>query len=151
MQETRIEDFIQFHQIIEQYDVRTVIYRGIKSTDFPLIPKIGRIVPPDSVGSRERNEQEILRLFRPWRDPGMQARHCLRVRPCSPRPGPMVSAAIGSRARACSRRFRSGGQTCRVSGPASEGRAPCAMVAAGAKAVVVEARQRCDARSCAIA
>jgi type I restriction enzyme M protein len=29
-----------------------------------LIPKIGRIVPPDSARSREANEQEILRLFK---------------------------------------------------------------------------------------
>jgi hypothetical protein len=41
-----------------------VIYRGVKSINYPLIPKIGRVVPPDSVGSREKNEQEILRLFK---------------------------------------------------------------------------------------
>jgi type I restriction enzyme M protein len=64
MQETRINNFAEFHEIIATYDARTVIYRGIKSVNFPLIPKIGRIVPPSSVGSRERNEQEILRLFK---------------------------------------------------------------------------------------
>jgi hypothetical protein len=64
MQEIEIGDFTQFHEVIEKYDARTVIYRGIKSVKYPLIPKIGRIVPPDSVGSRERNEQEILRLFK---------------------------------------------------------------------------------------
>lgn len=64
MQEIRINNFTEFHQIIDQYDARTIIYRGIKSVKYPLIPKIGRLVPPDSVGSRERNEQEILRLFK---------------------------------------------------------------------------------------
>jgi hypothetical protein len=64
MKETRINDFTEFHRIIDTYDARTVIYRGVKSVEYPLIPKIGRVVPPDSVGSREKNEQEILRLFK---------------------------------------------------------------------------------------
>jgi hypothetical protein len=64
MQEYVIETFPQFHEIIEQYNARTVIFRGIKSLEYPLIPKIGRVVPPDSIGSREKNEQEILRLFK---------------------------------------------------------------------------------------
>ena len=64
MQEYVIETFPRFHELIEQYDARTVVYRGIKSLEYPLIPKIGRVTPPDSVGSRERNEQEILRLFK---------------------------------------------------------------------------------------
>ena len=64
MKEIRINDFTEFHEIIDDYDARTVIYRGMKSVDYPLIPKIGRIVPPDSVGSRQKNEQEILRLFK---------------------------------------------------------------------------------------
>ena len=42
----------------------TVIYRGINSTRYPLIPKAGRIVPLHSIQSREANEQEILRLFK---------------------------------------------------------------------------------------
>jgi hypothetical protein len=64
MKETRIDSFTEFHEVIEKYDARTVIYRGMKSVEYPLIPKIGRIAPPDSVGSREKNEQEILRLFK---------------------------------------------------------------------------------------
>ncbi len=64
MKETRIDSFTEFHEVIEKYDARTVIYRGMKSVAYPLIPKIGRIVPPSSVGSREKNEQEILRLFK---------------------------------------------------------------------------------------
>jgi len=29
-----------------------VIYRGVKSVKYPLIPKIGRIVPPDSANQK---------------------------------------------------------------------------------------------------
>jgi len=64
MKETEIRNFTEFHEIIEDYDARTVIYRGMKSVNFPLIPKIGRIVPPPSFRSRKANEQEILRLFK---------------------------------------------------------------------------------------
>lgn len=64
MKEIRINSFTEFHEIIDEYDARTIIYRGMKSTDYPLIPKVGRVVPPESVGSREKNEQEILRLFK---------------------------------------------------------------------------------------
>ena len=64
MQEIPIKSFAEFHQTIEKYDARTVIYRGVRSVQYPLIPKIGRIVPPDSARSREWNEKEILRLFK---------------------------------------------------------------------------------------
>lgn len=64
MKEHHIHNFIELHQIIERYDARTVIYRGVKSVKYPLIPKIGRVVPPSSIGSREQNEQEIVRLFK---------------------------------------------------------------------------------------
>ena len=64
MKEIEIENFTELHSVIEKYNARTVIYRGVKSVTYPLLPKIGRIVPPDAVGSRERNEQEILRLFK---------------------------------------------------------------------------------------
>jgi hypothetical protein len=64
MKEKRVQDFIELHQIIEAYEARTVIYRGVKSVQYPLIPKVGRVIPPESVGSREKNEQEILRLFK---------------------------------------------------------------------------------------
>lgn len=64
MKEHRIQNFIDFHEIVEKYDARSVVYRGVKSVGFPLLPKIGRVVPPDSADSREQNEQEILRLFK---------------------------------------------------------------------------------------
>jgi type I restriction enzyme M protein len=41
-----------------------MIYRGVKSIEYQLIPKIGRIIPPDSSRSKETNEKEILRLFK---------------------------------------------------------------------------------------
>jgi hypothetical protein len=61
MNEYRIQNFIDFHEVVEGYNARSVIYRGVKSVSFPLIPKIGRLTPPDSIGSREQNEQEIPR------------------------------------------------------------------------------------------
>lgn len=64
MNEIEIHSFSELHEIIETYDERTIIYRGMKSVKYPLIPKIGRIVPPRSIGSREANEKEILRLFK---------------------------------------------------------------------------------------
>jgi hypothetical protein len=64
MKEIEIHTFNKLHEIIESYDARTVIYSGMKSVKYPLIPKIGRIVPPKSIGSREANEKEILRLFK---------------------------------------------------------------------------------------
>ena len=64
MQETRVSNFTEFHEIINKYDARNVIYRGMKSVEYPLLPKIGRVQPPASVGSRQKNEQEILRLFK---------------------------------------------------------------------------------------
>ena len=64
MKEIEIHTFAELHEIIETYDERTIIYRGMKSVEFPLIHKIGRIVPPKSIGSKEANEKEILRLFK---------------------------------------------------------------------------------------
>jgi hypothetical protein len=64
MREIEIDSFSALHDLIEQYDNRTVIYRGIKSVSFPLMPKVGRIVPPRAIRSPEANEKEILRLFK---------------------------------------------------------------------------------------
>ena len=64
MKEFEINTFTELHNVIENYNARTVIYRGVKSVKFPLIPKIGRTVPPASAKSREWNEKEILRLFK---------------------------------------------------------------------------------------
>lgn len=64
MKEIQIHSFAELHEIIGNYDERSIIYRGMKSVRFPLIPKIGRIIPPRSTDSREANEKEILRLFK---------------------------------------------------------------------------------------
>jgi hypothetical protein len=64
MNEIEIKTFTELHGIIEKFDARTVIYRGVRSAKFPLLPKIGRIVPPAAMKSREANEREILRLFK---------------------------------------------------------------------------------------
>jgi len=64
MKEIKIHTFTELHEVIAPYDERTIIYRGMKSVKYPLLPKIGRIVPPKSIGSREANEKEILRLFK---------------------------------------------------------------------------------------
>ena len=64
MKEIEIHTFTELHEVIAPYDERTIIYRGMKSVKYPLLPKIGRIVPPKSIGSREANEKEILRLFK---------------------------------------------------------------------------------------
>lgn len=64
MKKIEIGTFTDFHEVIAAYDERTIIYREMRSVKYPLIPKIGRIVPPESIGSREANEKEILRMFR---------------------------------------------------------------------------------------
>ncbi len=64
MKEIEVGTFTKLHNLIENYDERTVIYRGMKSRNLPLIPKIGRIIPPESAKSKEWNEKEILRLFK---------------------------------------------------------------------------------------
>jgi hypothetical protein len=64
MKEVVINSLSVLHDIIEKYDARAVVYRGMKSVKFPLMPKVGRIISPKSVGSKEANEKEILRLFK---------------------------------------------------------------------------------------
>ena len=64
MKEIEINAFAVLHDIIETYDARTIMYRGMKSVNLPLMPKVGRVPPPQSLPSREANEKEILRLFK---------------------------------------------------------------------------------------
>ena len=69
MREFYINDFHDLHEIINNYGSRTMIYRGVKSKNYKLIPEIGRIkLPPSyktqSSMSKEKNEKEILRLFK---------------------------------------------------------------------------------------
>ena len=53
MKEIQIHTFAELHELIETYDERTTIYRGMNSVKYPLIPKIGRIVPPAEVKTDE--------------------------------------------------------------------------------------------------
>jgi hypothetical protein len=64
MKEHLINTFSEFHEVIEGYGKKVMIYRGVKSVNHKLEPKIGRIEPTKSSKSKEKNEQEILRLFK---------------------------------------------------------------------------------------
>jgi len=64
MQENEVNTFSALHEIIETYDARTVIDRRMKSVTYSPMPKIGRIVPPEAIPSREANEKESLRLVK---------------------------------------------------------------------------------------
>jgi hypothetical protein len=57
-----ISSFADLHQIIAGYGRKVLIFRGVKSAKFPLIPKIGRLI--SAISSKEKNETEVLRLFK---------------------------------------------------------------------------------------
>ena len=57
-----IKSLTDIHKIVQSYGTKTVIYRGVRSLYFPLIPKIGRIV--SVISSKEKNEIKILELFK---------------------------------------------------------------------------------------
>ena len=62
MEDTTIKSFTDIHEIVEGYGEKTIIFRGVKSQSFPLIPKIGRIV--STISDKEKNETKILDLFK---------------------------------------------------------------------------------------
>ena len=64
MVDYEINSFDEFHRIVQDYDKKIVIYRGVKSSKYKLIPKLGRHSPTPSSRSKESNEREILRLFK---------------------------------------------------------------------------------------
>lgn len=64
MKEYEINSFEDLHKRIAGYGTKQIIYRGLKSSKFDLIPFIGRITPPRSSKSEKSNEKEILRLFK---------------------------------------------------------------------------------------
>jgi len=64
MKEKTIENFADLHKTIEGYGKKIMIYRGLKSVNFTLLPKIGYLIPTSSSRSKEKNEKEILRLFK---------------------------------------------------------------------------------------
>ena len=64
MEEYKIKSFGELHKIIDRYSEKIIIYRGVKSVKYDLIPKIGRLIPPSSTNDKSENEQEIIRLFK---------------------------------------------------------------------------------------
>ena len=64
MEEYVIHSFGELHEIIDRYETRIMIYRGVKSVKYDLVPKIGRISPPSPDEDRGENEQEIIRTWK---------------------------------------------------------------------------------------
>jgi hypothetical protein len=64
MEEYLIHSFGELHEIIDRYENRMMIYRGVKSVSYDLVPKIGRISPPTPDKDRGENEQEIIRTWK---------------------------------------------------------------------------------------
>lgn len=64
MKEKSIKSFAHFHDEIQKNNNLIVIYRGVRNVNYELIPKIGRFKPTSSSSSYEKNEKEILRLFK---------------------------------------------------------------------------------------
>ncbi len=64
MNEYVIHSFGELHETIERYNNEVMIYRGVKSIDFDLLPKIGRISPPTAAEDKGDNEKEIIRTFK---------------------------------------------------------------------------------------
>jgi hypothetical protein len=64
MEEYLIHSFGELHEIIDRYEKRVMIYRGVKSVTYDLVPKIGRITPPSPDDDRGENEQEIIRTWK---------------------------------------------------------------------------------------
>jgi hypothetical protein len=64
MEEYLIHSFGELHEIIDRYENRMMIYRGVKSVSYDLVPKIGRILPPSPDKDRGENEEEIIRIWK---------------------------------------------------------------------------------------
>ena len=64
MKENTINSFTELHELIETYGKKVMIYRGVKSVNFDLLPKIGRLSPPLLTDDKSENEKEIIRKFK---------------------------------------------------------------------------------------
>lgn len=64
MKEFEINSFGDLHYIIAEYGAKVIIYRGVKSINYDLIPRIGRFERTTSSVSNEKNERTIIRLFK---------------------------------------------------------------------------------------
>jgi hypothetical protein len=63
MADKRITSFTELHDIVTSYSDITVVYRGVRSLDHDLVPKIGRYKKLHSK-NRAKEEQNILGLFK---------------------------------------------------------------------------------------
>lgn len=43
MKETTINNFIELHDKVQQYDSKHVVFRGVKSAEYELLPSVGRL------------------------------------------------------------------------------------------------------------
>lgn len=71
MTDYTINTFNELHEIIQGYS-STVVFRGVKSASYKLIPKIGRYKKLQNVESIEKEERHILRLFKEKSFPYLQ-------------------------------------------------------------------------------
>lgn len=63
MAEHLVTSFADFHDIVTNYSDIAVVYRGVRSIDFELLPKIGRYEKLHSA-DRRKEERQILKLFK---------------------------------------------------------------------------------------
>jgi len=62
LKDIQVNSFQDIHEFVEGYGMKTILYRGVKSQSFLLIPKVGRIV--SVITDKEKNEIKILDLFK---------------------------------------------------------------------------------------
>jgi hypothetical protein len=73
MKEIKIGSFADFHSAISKYYGTAITYRGVKSVDYKLIPKIGRATKNDKP-LNVKDEIYILKLFEQQSQPYLQTR-----------------------------------------------------------------------------
>lgn len=59
-----VNSFEELHKRIQSYDPRWTIYRGVKKTEYQLIPKIGRQGRIGTTDELEKGEKRMLRIFK---------------------------------------------------------------------------------------
>ena len=64
MADKQIATFEDFHRAVEAYSGKTVIFRGVRSTEHKLVPKIGRYKKFKKSRDTVREERYMLRLFK---------------------------------------------------------------------------------------
>jgi len=63
MAEKILESFVDLHNAIQNYGKRVVVFRGVKSIKFELIPKVGRF-SKFTTANIQKKEREILHYFK---------------------------------------------------------------------------------------